>query len=232
MKYDPPGTLIKSGQSESIRSFGHEQGGRVAPSTSTVAHPERTAMVEMMEKLANCEAQISAHENALAKAYSDGEAAGREAALDDFEEDRKEALAVLSSTLANAMAVLTNSLLRFEGIALEASLAALNSLVEDVASYRTVLLSTIKRQVKTLDKDTILSISVSRLDFPNSEAVAEIARTVGADNANISVSEKLSRGKCEIKVMLGSLEIDLARSWREIEAVLTDHLETNDAATD
>lgn len=215
----PTSGLIKAGAVASVRSFFDAEVTETSDNVHALAECSRTA--ELLEELAQCQAQIAEHKAALDKAFADGETAGREAAADLFEDNRQEALAKLSDAFGGALASLETQLSVFETLALEASLAALTQLVGDPEDYREILVRTVEQQVRLLGEHTIVSIAVSRLDFPDTSEPAQIAQRLGNAACRVQVSDKLPAGKCEVRLGLGSFEIDLRRSWQEIENVLS-----------
>lgn len=186
-------------------------------------------MVDIMEKLGRCEAEIAGHSAALEKAYAAGEEAGREAAAAEFVDSREAALAALAEGIADARQALATQLEEMEHFALAVAHQALSSLIGDPERYRELIRQMIRQQIAALADQTILSVTVSRFDFPDTRETDALLAELGPRTCGLTVSEQLGRGRCDIGLRVGTIEIDLDKNWREIGAALS-AAETDDDA--
>lgn len=203
--------------------------------SSAIPTPQEAPLPEVVsdpvaEKLALCEAAISQHTDELVKAYLDGEEAGKIAAEELFDQSRKEALVLLEETFLAARKDLKLALTGFEAFSLLVALEALTVLTDNPETHREILAATIKKQLSALDARSIISVTVSRSDFPDSRELAELETTLGAPTNSLRLCEEMDSGNSRIALLIGAVEIDLKRSWREIAEMLSAS-ESNDVVS-
>lgn len=183
--------------------------------------PQKSETDELREMLAVRDAEIARHAEAVKAAYAEGEEAGRFAAVEEFEESRDQALAMLSSAIVDARTDLSNALAGFEDLATQVALEALQILVADAGDYRKLLATAIAQRVAALASESIIAITVSRMDFPDSRELADLEAQLGSPKASLKLSDDMEAGCCQIALKVGSLEFDLNRSWNEIADILS-----------
>ena len=203
--------------------------------SSAIPTPQEAPLPEVVsdpvaEKLALCEAAISQHTDELVKAYLDGEEAGKIAAEELFDQSRKEALVLLEETFLAARKDLKLALTGFEAFSLQVALEALTVLTDNPETHREILAATIKKQLSALDARSIISVTVSRSDFPDSRELAELETSLGAPTNSLRLCEEMDSGNSRIALLIGAVEIDLKRSWREIAEMLSAS-ESNDVVS-
>lgn len=203
--------------------------------SSAIPTPQEAPLPEVVsdpvaEKLALCEAAISQHTDELVKAYLDGEEAGKIAAEELFDQSRKEALVLLEETFLAARKDLKLALTGFEAFSLLVALEALTVLTDNPETHREILAATIKKQLSALDARSIISVTVSRSDFPDSRELAELETSLGAPTNSLRLCEEMESGNSRIALLIGAVEIDLKRSWREIAEMLSAS-ESNDVVS-
>lgn len=225
--------VIKSAAAQQVSPlFGT---ARVQPSSVAASAPEDMRDIEidqLRRQIVEMEESASAHETALKDAYDEGFTAGQDAAEAEFDDNREKALEALSAGIDAATAEFKASLARFEGYSLQAASEALSVLVGDGAAFQQIVSQAIERQVTELGKKAVLSITVSRSDFPDSREVAELVPSLAGVEAKIAVSSDLPGGRCDIKLMVGTAEIDVRKSWSDIMKILSEpESDANDAAS-
>jgi hypothetical protein len=204
--------------SAEVRPFFAGPGG--PPEQSASLTSARSPVDEVAERLAIREAQIAEHSAALAAAYAEGEVAGRLAAEASFQEDRSLALKALNKALRDANTQLAEALKAFENLALLVAVEAIDKLTSNPETYTAMLVDAIGAQVRSAETNTVLTISVSRLDFPDTREIAALAGAVAVPEAQIKVCDDLDAGICRMDLNLGGIEIDMLRSRDEITALL------------
>jgi flagellar biosynthesis/type III secretory pathway protein FliH len=228
----PSNAVIKSAAAQQLSPlFGAAKAQPVRVSPSAVEEPRDTEGQRLHRQIAELKESAAAHEAALKEAYDEGFAAGQEAAEAEFDDNREKALEALSAGIDTATAELKSSLARFEGYSLQATSEALEVLVGDGAAFQQIVSQAIARQVADLGKKAVLSITVSRSDFPDSREVAQLAPSLSDVEAKIAVSNDLPAGRCDIKLMVGTAEVDVRKSWSEIAKILSEpESDASDAA--
>ena len=214
--------------SQSVRPFlssassGNPEASNVASAVDSPSPEPLSPMVALMEKLALCEAEISNHQAELDKAYARGVEEGRAAAEDAFEEDRAEGLALLRTALENAHSELQTRLEGVDRIAQCIGEACLTQMigVEDI--FRPMLAQAIGTHVKRLEQETVLSVAVARVDFPDTREVAAVLTGLGLSPDIVEVSDDLDSGQCRIGLRIGQVELDLQRHRDAIAAIFSE----------
>lgn len=195
-----------------------------ASSAMSTPSEESVAVVvadPLAEKLALYEVAISQHAAALDKAYLDGEEAGKIAAKEMLDQSRKEALSMLEKAFLAALEDLKLALSGFEALSLQVALEALTVLTDNPETYRAIIAATIKKQLSALETRSIVTVTVSRSDFPDSRELAELETSLGAPLNSLKLCEDMDSGNSRIALTIGAVEIDLGRSWREIAEALS-----------
>jgi hypothetical protein len=197
---------------------------RAASSAMSTPSEDSVAVVmadPLAEKLALYEVAISQHAAALDKAYLDGEEAGKIVAEEMFDQSRKEALSMLEKAFSTALEDLKLALSGFEALSLQVALEALTVLTDNPETHHKILAATIKKQLSALDARSIVSVTVSRSDFPDSRELAELETKLGAPTNTLRLCGEMDSGNSHIALSIGAVEIDLKRSWREIAEMLS-----------
>lgn len=215
------GTVVKSSAATGVRAIVGL--GATSNATTPVSHPGnvgKTIADELAERLAWCEAEIAGHAAALQKAFADGQEAGKLAAEDLFEERCEKALAMLAEAFAGAREDLREALVGFESLALKAAWESLKVLTGDPESYDQILRAFIRKHLAELDSSSVITMTLSRSDFPDSREIMELESSLGAPMGSLKLSDEMERGRCVIDLKIGTIEIDMARSMAEIVGVL------------
>ncbi len=194
------------------------------------ASPTRSVIVELMETLALRDADIASHEDALAAAYAHGEESGRAAAQDALEEDRDAALATLKAGVLSARETLAHAMKGFEALAILVATEAVDKLTGNPDHYRSMLTDAIAMQVRNVTDAGIISVTVSRHDFPDPSEIVDLKTSLGAAREMLCVSDDLDRGACNIELALGMGEVSLPRQWDAMKTLLV-ALAAEDTAT-
>ncbi|MBS0503413.1 MAG: hypothetical protein JSS55_06335 [Proteobacteria bacterium] len=186
-------------------------------------------MLERIEHLSARLEQADADKAVLAgrieEARAEGQAAGRAAALTEFEDDRTEALALLGRALETLVEQWEAKLSGIEGAAHLIAIATLEKLIGDAAGCSDFVAAAISHQLKVLDRSAVRKLSVSRIDFPSRAEVAELVERLGQPAVIVEVLDDMDQGLCEAELRLGRAEIGPATQWRELRAIIEEHAE-------
>lgn len=185
-----------------------------------VLSAEALLIAELRETLAVRDSRIADHDDALAAAYAKGEAAGRSAAEDWFEDSRADALAALEAGLVVARERFAEALLGFEALSIAVAVAAVEQLFGDAAKHRELMVQAIAGQLDRLRDEAVVAISVSRIDFPDTGEIAALSETVGDRAGSLTVRDDLPAGDCVIVLQLGKVELSSRGHWRDIKTAL------------
>jgi flagellar biosynthesis/type III secretory pathway protein FliH len=182
--------------------------------------PNRSTVVDLMQTLALRDAEIACHPDALEAAYAKGEVDGRAAAGDAFEDDRAAAFDALTEGISSARDDLRRAFEGFEALAMLVAIEAIDKMTGNPEHYRAILVDAIRAQVRDVRDTGILSVTVSRCDFPDTREIAALEHSLGSTSETICVSDDLVRGECRINLQLGEIELGLDRQWDVLKAML------------
>jgi type III secretion protein L len=229
--------LIKSrdaGYAGTVQLFGREAVTQpdapqraVTPIENLLA-TENSRLAALAEKY---EADIAVHVDALAKAFADGELAGRSAAEAEFEDERAAALSLLETGIAEAKSDLGSALKNAENIAVLVAHAALGKLFGDASSYKGYVTELIRHQLGRIGQESFVAIEVARADFPNTSEVADLALSLAIPTERLRVLDELNNGDCRMRMQVGTLEVGVDRQWGAVCALLTEMVSDHDTGT-
>jgi flagellar biosynthesis/type III secretory pathway protein FliH len=208
---------------DAVRPFLGTGGGAQAGAASAptdAPSPQRSAMVDLIEQIALRDAEIAKHGDALAEAHAKGVTAGRADAEDEFEDSREEALETLRTGVQDASARFEVALKDMEALAILIAVEAVDKLCGDAEQFRAMLVSAVATQVRQTDRASLISVTASRADFPDTREVAALAETLGMNPSQLIVQDDLDPGDCRINLGVGALELGLRSSWDKMKDML------------
>lgn len=215
--------VIKAGETSRISAlFAHSEAEPIQNEHVEPDEPEQREADRLNAEIAALEAEIEGHKEALTAAYDEGFAAGRDAAEAEADDSRDKALELLRQGIEAAQDELKSALSVFESYALQVAAQALETLMGDTGGRRAIMAGAIARQAEALGKSAIVSIAVSRSDFPDSREVAQAVPALSDIETKIAVSDDLPPGRCDIQLKIGTAEIDIDRNWADISSILAD----------
>ena len=175
-------------------------------------------IAQLREMIVMRDEQIAGHEKAIKDAFDRGKAAGWSEAEETFDHDRETSLAKLSEGIDAARTQLDVALASVEGLALTLAVEIVDKLFGDPSVYHDLLARAINARLRGIEESTILSVTVSRLDFPDTGEVAHLP--VARDK--LVLSEELEAGECRIDLELGGVEFSCLRQWADLKGHLAD----------
>ncbi len=211
--------VIKSGASGrglQVREFGFEP-----PPGPASAEQRRIAELEHRLEAALSEAEDlrrrqARADDAIAQARREGHAGG----LIEGGRIAADRLAALEETVAQALAeaaaAFAGSLERLEAASGELAAIALERIVGDAGSRRTLILETVGRAVGRLSTEAVVALDVSGADF---EDGARLSQAV-PDGCAVRVLADLPSGACRLRLRMGEIDLDLDGQLARLRAVL------------
>jgi len=183
--------------------------------------PQALEMAQLRDELARCADAVrvrdeelaklnETHEQALADAFEQGKAAGREEAHDR----QAERLALLTEAIDDARLELRQQFAAMERTAVSVACECLEKILGQNADRAHLMADLIRRQIAQVGRDTIVEVSVSQDDFASDEAVAEVDRNISI------VRTELASGSCRIKLEMGEIDAGLPHQWAMLRNVL------------
>lgn len=192
------------------------------PSVPTADDPPAIdpAILAREERIRVLEARIEEikreHDAALDRARA---AAAKEAA-DRLKRDEAEALALLGANVAGAASKLEEAIAALERLAPLMCETALATVFDDASMHHAHVAAAIDRQMRALNGDSVIVISVSSEDFSGEEALPALASKY--KGVSITPDAALPRGACKMTLRLGTIDIDLPAHWRALQQRLAE----------
>jgi len=178
-------------------------------------------LAQLRDELARCVDAVQARdeelaklsetqEQALAEAFDQGKAAGR----DEAHDRQAERLALLSDAIQGARLELRQQFAAMERTAVSVACECLEKILGPNADRAHLMADLVRRQIAQVGRDTIVEISVAQDDFPSDQAVAEVDRNISI------VRAELASGSCRIKLEMGEIDAGLPHQWAMLRNVL------------
>ena len=212
--------LIKSGAATDVRTFQTLAAlGPVADlSPAAPAEDPRIAQLSAENEALRAEIAVARRdaEAAVAKAKEDGQRAGMLAAVRD-DEKRIEAL---SGGIAAAVERFEARIAELDGLAALVARTALAKLFDKPELHGAIVPDMAARQIRSLRRDSVMTVQVSAADFPDEAALAAFSGAAGVGSASVLASSELAAGECRIDLQLGHVDVGPRAQWPALAAVL------------
>jgi flagellar biosynthesis/type III secretory pathway protein FliH len=129
-------------------------------------------------------------------------------------------LAALDTAIKAAATSLQDYLSSTQGLAALLARASLDRIFTNDESRTALVLAAIDRQLKEIDRQSVLLISVARADFPDDADLGKlITQTAGI---KVQARDDLKSGACLFDLELGRIEAGIDQQWGAMRSVLTD----------
>lgn len=196
------------------------------PSRPIAQSAEALEMAQLRAELGALEQMLSARDDQLAKlseelasavaeAFADGKAAGREEA-----EDRQaERLAILVEAVVSARGDLERQLEAAERMAVLVARECLEKILGENADRTGLMADLVRRQITQVGRDTVVEIAVSQDDFADDDIACQIDPRVSI------MRSELAPGSCNIKLHLGEIDAGLSQQWAMLRRALNEGAE-------
>ncbi|MGT0244789.1 hypothetical protein [Burkholderia sp. GbtcB21] len=188
-------------------------------------NPHTTEIAELTARIAELEAACAALESAQQAAYRKGIDEGGRAADARAKRDDEARIDVLSRGLKDAHSALQVRFASLESLALDVARAALEQMFGATECYPALIAQTIRHHVAHMQAGTVLTVDVSRADFPDDNALLPIA--AAAPDSVVTAHPHLPAGACRLGLAPGRAELDLPRQCGRLLAAL-DPLRSDD----
>lgn len=205
-------TLVKARAATGIVRF------RTAPVpiVEEVAPPLDPRIAVLADRVEELEADLAtARSDALAAVEAAREDGAREVLLDD-----RERLDAVRAGLETMQAAWAARLADAEQLAVSVARAAVARLFGDHDDLSDLVARSAIAYVGRVGAEAVVSLRVSPLDFPELDALAGIARSMGLAADALTADPMLGPGACRAELRLGQADLDLAGQWSAIERLL------------
>ncbi|RQR52935.1 hypothetical protein DIE19_27480 [Burkholderia sp. Bp9126] len=189
-----------------------------APPTAAPPDGRAAEIGALTARLAEFEAQCAALEDERDTAYRRGVDDGGRAADANAKRDDDARVDALSRGVQDARASLQMRFASLESLALDIAQAALEQMLGATEHYPALVAQTIRHHVAQMESSVVLTVDVSRADFPDDNALRPIS--AAAPETIVNAHPHLPAGACRFGLAPGRAELDLPRQRDRLLAVL------------
>ncbi|EDT38685.1 hypothetical protein [Burkholderia ambifaria] len=208
---------LEGGRKRLAAAVASEPRPDIAPSAAPL--DRHAAEIEALTvRLAEFDAKCAALEDEREAAYRRGVDDGRRAADASAKRDDDARVAALSRGVQHAQASLQTRFASLESLALDIAQAALERMLGATEHYPALVAQTIRHHVAQMEASVVLTIDVSRADFPDDHALRPIS--AAAPESVVNAHPHLPAGACRFGLAPGRAELDLPRQCDRLMAVL------------
>lgn len=203
------------------KSLAAADSGASHSSTLTPAAPPDPHAAEfavLTARVAELEAARATFERERQEAYRKGVEDGGRAADVRAKRDDDARIDALSRGLQDARAALQAWFASLEDLALDVARATLEQMFGATERYPALIAETIRHHVAQIDAGTVLTVDVSRADFPDDDALQSIS--AAAPDSIVTAHPHLPAGACRLGLAPGRAELDLLRQYGRLLAAL------------
>ncbi|OXI87183.1 hypothetical protein CFB40_16030 [Burkholderia sp. AU31652] len=186
----------------------------------TVPPDGRTSEIDALAaRLAELETKCAALEGERDSAYRRGVDDGSRAADASAKRDDDARVDALSRGVLDARASLEARFASLENLALDIAQIALERILGATEHYPALIAQTVRHHVAQMEASVVLTVDVSRTDFPDENALRPIGSAV--PEAIVNAHSHLPAGACRFGLAPGRAELDLPRQYDRLMAALT-----------
>jgi flagellar biosynthesis/type III secretory pathway protein FliH len=177
-------------------------------------------IIELEHELAERDAIIAELGKAGQEGFERGFAAGKTEGLASAETGVAGRLSLLEASVRDARASFESQLQAIEGLAALLARTSLDRIFLDNDGRMERVLAAIDRQLRDIDRRSVILVSVSRADFPDEAALDHLASQ--SPGLKIDARQDLKSGDCLFSLELGRIDAGLDQQWTAVRSVLTD----------
>ncbi|MEQ1809122.1 MAG: hypothetical protein ABL889_04295 [Terricaulis sp.] len=184
---------------------------------------QNAEVAALRAEIERLDAELSASKGSEPARLAAARAEGRKDAEAAYKANDEAKLAALQAGLGEALEIARPAFANIETIANLIAERAIANALDEASTYRDQIARAIRNQANLLGAQTILKIAVCRADFADDAALDALARELGAAcRVEIDADHDLAQGQARLRLMLGEIELDLARYWSDVRALLVD----------
>ncbi|MEO9130649.1 MAG: FliH/SctL family protein [Sphingomonas sp.] len=143
--------------------------------------------------------------------------AGRQQGLEEAEDEADRLCAAVCTGVDRARAAWNDRLAELDALAAMLAQASLGKLFGDAPDLTELVTRSIRLRTQTLGRESVVSIRVSRADFPDEATQDALRSAVAAGSSELVVDPALTAGECRLDLKLGSIDVGVASQWRELD---------------
>ncbi len=154
------------------------------------------------------------------RAFDDGMAKGRDAGLTEAADRQADRLVLLERSLEETKDALGAGLVSLDRLAALLARDCVEMILGNADDRAGLIARIVAAQVAKIDKAMLLGIEVSREDFADEAALADLAGRLAPLSVSLSASADLAAGGCVMVLRLGRMRVGLDQQWGTLSALL------------
>jgi flagellar biosynthesis/type III secretory pathway protein FliH len=157
----------------------------------------------------------------IERAREEGREQGYESGVIAAEDRQFERLGLLKKSMLLASDSVSLHLQSVGRLAPLLAQECLDIILGDAADRADLVARIVENQVSKLDAAMLVSIKLSRLDFPDDAALVQLAEQVGT-NVAVMACDDVAPGGCVMTLKLGQMDVGLDQQWPVLRAALSE----------
>jgi type III secretion protein L len=143
--------------------------------------------------------------------------AGRRQGLEEAADETDRLIAAVCAGVDQARAAWNDRLAELDALAAMIAQASLGKLFGDAPDLTELVTRSIRQRTQTLGRESVVSIRVSGVDFPDEAARDALRSAVNLGSSELVIDPSLTTGECRLDLKLGSIDIGVASQWRALD---------------
>lgn len=211
--------LISAQDAGKVSSF-----AGIRPPAAPLVHPLEAECERLRAELNAAKCEIADLREARERAIETARERGHREGIAHAEDREAARLAALEATLGDAAQLFERKLAGLDRLAAELASVALTRMLDEPATLAQWSSAFIAQQVRALKDAGIVRVRVSCDDFGDEGSIALLAARLrsGGKELDIVRDPAFERGQARLECALGQADLDLARQWRGLAALLRD----------
>lgn len=156
----------------------------------------------------------------VTRARDDGREQGYEIGLAAAQDRQSERLRLLEKSMMQAQTAAVECLTSLSRLSTLLAQDCVDIILGDASDRTEFISSIIETQLAKIDRAMLISIDVSRLDFPNDQLIAALVEKRRLSSVSVKAADDMPSGSCVINLRLGRIAVGINQQWPALKAVL------------
>jgi flagellar biosynthesis/type III secretory pathway protein FliH len=216
--------IIKSGDATAVSPVASMM---EAPDMAAAPTRRDEELQALLARIAQLEAELRRREAiagdleaAAERAREDGREQGYECGLIAAQDRQSERLALLESAMNRAHAALGENAQALGRLAPLLAQECVEILLGNASDRAGIVAEIARKQLARVDRAMLVDVRVSRLDFPDDEALAMLAGRLGLTAMTVNAGDDIASGGCTMVMRLGRIEVGIDQQWPVLRDLL------------
>lgn len=181
---------------------------------------KRIAVLE--ENARQKDAVIAALRDDVARAFEDGRMKGYKAGIDEAGDMQAARLSLLEENAGHAQAKLSDAIASLSRLSALLARDCVDAILGNGEDRVEIINRIIKTQIAKIEETTLLTVELSRQDFPDDESLMALAARMDVPAVVFSARPGMASGDCLMTLRLGSMEVGINQQWNCLRGVLNE----------